>query len=122
MLAVDLAERCGQLSLAFLFVRSRGMLVDKIIEAGQLPEAVLPPELVKTGDAMFPIADDVERGKIDLLGRRLQTVNAQVLHEGGMVLQRELSQPLAPHAQRPVGKASIPHERRRFATERLDDG
>ena len=41
------------------------VLIDKIIEARQCSQPVLPAEFIETGNTSFSIADNVECGDID---------------------------------------------------------
>jgi len=43
------------------------VLIDKIIEARQCSQPVLPAKFVEAGDAAFPIANDVECRDVDLV-------------------------------------------------------
>jgi hypothetical protein len=60
--------------------------IHEIFEAGHLPKAVLPPELIEAWYAMLPIANQIECRYVDLLGRARQPVHLQILQEARVVL------------------------------------
>ena len=84
------------------------------------PQTVLAAELVEAWNAALAIANDVERRDVDLLRRRMQPIDLDVLHEPRVFCKREHAEALAPHRQRPVRQSPIVHEARRAAAERLD--
>ena len=96
------------------------MLVDEIVESGQLSQADLATKLVETGDTPLAVPDDVERGHVDLGVESRSQV--QVLQELRMIPQRQRSQPLAAHGQRPIGQAAAVHRIGRLAAKRIDHG
>ena len=55
-------------SWSFRLRIGRERLIGEVVEAGQLAETVLAPELVETRDAALAVTNNVERGDIDLLG------------------------------------------------------
>ena len=84
------------------------MLVDEIVVAGQLAQAVLAAELVEARNAVLAVADEIEGGDVDLLGRAFEPRHRDVLQELRDVVQREQSEPLAAQCQAPVAR---PRER-----------
>ena len=67
MLPVDFAQRLHQLLLLGAIGETcRRPPIDEIIEAGQLPQADLTAELVEPRDTALAVADQIERGDIDL--------------------------------------------------------
>ena len=90
VLPVDFAQELGHV---FLVLRRR-VCVDEIIEAGQLMQAVLTPEFVEARHAVLAVADQVQRGDVDLAGGRAQPRQGQVLQELGRVAQRQQPEPV----------------------------
>ena len=123
MLPINFPQQLHQVFLLLALGRTLGqMLVDEIVEAGQLPQAILAAKLVEAGDTALAIADQVERRDVDLLRLALQPPDLQVLQKAGMVLQREQPQALPAHAQRPIRQTRGLHRSGSLALERLDHG
>src|SRR5215216_3095536 len=99
MAAVDGSKPVGNVDLPveFLLFRRIGLggfhqvLIDKIFEARQGPQSVLPAKLIETWDAPFPVADDVEGRDVDLVAR---LIDMQILKELRMIEQGQPSQSL----------------------------
>ena len=103
VLPVDLAQQLHQIFSGPAWANAHR---HEIVEAGQLPQAVLPAEFVEPRNAVFAVANQIERGHIDHLRGALQPSHLDVLQEARMILQRQQSQPLASHAERPVAQAA----------------
>src|SRR5690242_5602370 len=120
MLSVNFAECSYQILLLLVFRRTGSrVFIDEIVKARELPQTILPPELIESWHAALAVADQVQGDDVDLLRLGVEARNFQVLQEPRVVLQREQTQPLAAHAERPVGEASRPHCFRRLGLKRL---
>ena len=99
-------------------------VVDEVVEACQRPQTVLAAELVETGHATLPIAQDVERHDVDLPRLRAVETARQLepLQEARRVLEQQEPEPLTTERQPPTGKPMAVHRRRRFRLPRTDDG
>ena len=98
----------------------RQALIDEIVVAGQLTQAVLAAKLVEARHAVLAIANEVERGDVDLPGGRVEARQLDVLQELRMVVQGQQAQALAAHAEPPIGQAAGVHGIGRLAFEGLD--
>ena len=74
MATVDRSKSIDDLHLSIEFLLLRGIflgshyqvLIDEIFKPGQRPQPVLPAEFIETGNASFPVTDDVERSNVNL--------------------------------------------------------
>src|ERR1035437_3847297 len=71
VLPVDLAQKFHQIFLGLL-VLGGGAHVDEIVEPAQLAQAVLAAEFVEPRNPALAVADQIQRGDIDLPGGALQ--------------------------------------------------
>ena len=97
----------------------RQAAIHEIVEARQLPQPVLPAELVEPRHAPLAVSDQVERGHVDLpVGPPIRR-HLEGLQEPRMVLQRQASDALAPERDGPAREAVHPHHARRPAADRV---
>src|SRR5918996_1426444 len=122
MLAVKLAQHAGE---ALLLGPRRRILrqlrIDKIVEAGELLEPVLPAKFVVSRDAALAVADDIKCQDVDLAARALQAWHAQILEKERVVLQRQSAEPLTTHGESPVGQTVLMHGPGRLAARGFHD-
>ena len=88
--AVDLTHDVNQACLLEpLRARYRQGVIDKIIEARQLSQSILPPKFVEAWYPMFAIANEIERRDIDFLGLAAQSRQMQILQKGRDIPERQ---------------------------------
>src|SRR5579862_1760525 len=111
MLPVHLAKNLDGLFLVKASRRIGGeRVIDEVIEAGELAQTVLAPELVEARDAVLAVANYVERDDVDLPGRRVETGEFEVLQERRRVVEFQKTKALPSQGEGPIGRAAFVHE------------
>jgi hypothetical protein len=56
-------------------------VIDKIVEASELTQAILPAEFIEARDTVFAVTNDIQGVHVNLSGLGFQARESQVLQE-----------------------------------------